>query len=374
MKRRSFLRTGAVLGVGSVGALPGLAAAVRTERKRQSEVLRLSSNENPLGLAPSAREAVIEGIEAANRYPGEARRRMVEALARRHDVPEECVVLGNGSTEVLQMSVQALGEAGGRLILAEPTYEDVPWYARPIDYHLVRVPLRADASHDLARMREAADDAAARVLVYVCNPNNPTGTLTSSAALDRWIEAAPPERVCFLVDEAYFDYVREASYWSCVPWVVRRPNVIVVRTFSKIFGMAGLRLGYGIAHPETAELLKRYIGRNNANQLALVAGLASLRDEGMVERSLSANQRAREILVACLDELGLEHLPSHTNFVMHRIAGDLDTYRRRMRERGVWVGRPFPPMLSHNRLSLGTPEEMERFADTLREFRSRGWV
>ncbi len=138
--------------------------------------------------------------------------------------------------------------------------------------------------------------------------------------------------------------------------------------------MAGMRLGYAIAQAETAERLRRYIGKNNANQLALVAAHAALGDNELIARSRNANTRAMNILHECLAELDLEYLPSHTNFVMHRISGDLETYRKRMEEQGVRVGRPFPPMLDHNRISIGLPEEMERFADTLKSFRRKGWI
>ncbi|KPK82049.1 MAG: hypothetical protein AMS25_03990 [Gemmatimonas sp. SM23_52] len=374
MERRTFLRTGLALGAASVGGgiglLPELARAVP---RRSADTLRLSSNENPLGLAPAARRAVIDGISEANRYPDEARDEMVEALARLNGVARENIVLGCGSTEVLQMAVQALATPDARLVLAEPTYEDVPWYCEPFTYRLERVPLDARFAHDVGRMQERAESAGSRALVYVCNPNNPTGTLTPSAEIDAWIESAL-EHVYFLVDEAYFEYCKDPGYWSCVKWIAQRPNVIVTRTFSKIFGMAGMRLGYALAHPETTALLRRYIGRVNANYLALVAGLASLRDPELIPRGCDANARGMRILYDCLDELEVEYLPSHTNFVMHRIRGDLRTYRQRMSEHGVRVGRPFPPMLDHSRVSIGLPEEMEQFADVLRTFRRNGWI
>jgi histidinol-phosphate aminotransferase len=150
--------------------------------------------------------------------------------------------------------------------------------------------------------------------------------------------------------------------------------VIVSRSFSKIYGMAGMRLGYAIAHKDTADRLREFIGRNNANQLALAAAIASLADAELIQRSRKANSHGKRILHDCLDELGLENLPSHTNFVMHRIPGDLETYQKRMAEANARVGRKFPPMLEYNRLSIGLPEEMERFAGILRGFRKKGWV
>jgi histidinol-phosphate aminotransferase len=135
-----------------------------------------------------------------------------------------------------------------------------------------------------------------------------------------------------------------------------------------------MRLGYAIAHKDTADRLREFIGRNNANQLALAAALASLADKDLIQRSRKANSHGMRILHECLDELGLKHLPSHTNFVMHRIPGELGVYQKRMAESEVRVGRKFPPMLEYNRLSIGLPEEMERFAETLRGFRKKGWV
>lgn len=375
MERRTFLRAGLALGAAGIGGGVGLAPRTLASIPKAAPEgpIRLSSNENPLGLAPAARRALLEAMDEANRYPGVRRARLIEALAELHGVAAESIVLGNGSTEVLQMAVQAFYEQGARLILAEPTYEDVPWYAQPYPYVLVRVPLDENHAHDLERMKQAADASPGRALVYLCNPNNPTGTLTASADIDAWIEVAS-ENVFFLVDEAYYDYCQDSGYRSSLRWIAQRPNLLVVRTFSKIYGMAGMRLGYGIAHPRTADRLREFIGRNNANQLALAAALASLGDAELVSRSIEANRRGMEILHGCLDELGLSYLPSHTNFVMHRINGDLETYQKRMLESGIRVGRAFPPMLEYNRLSIGLPEEMGRFAETLRAFRGKGWV
>jgi histidinol-phosphate aminotransferase len=373
MERRAFLKAGLAMGAVAAGGgaiAPALPASILDPGP--GDTLRLNSNENPLGLSPAARRAIVDGLSEANRYPRDSRERLVAALSELHGVKPENIVLGNGSTEILQMSVQALATPDSRLILADPTFEDVPWYALPFPYELVRVPLDGRFAHDFERMRRATSSAAVPSLVYVCNPNNPTGTLTPSAELDEWIAAAP-ETVYFLVDEAYFEYCEDRDYWSCVKWI-DRPNVIVARSFSKIYGMAGIRLGYGVAHQETARRLGQFIGKNNANHLVLVAALAALGDEDLIPRSRSANAEGMRILHDVLDELELDYLPSHTNFVMHRIPGELDTYRDRMLAHDVKVGRPFPPMLEYNRLSIGLPEEMSRFAEVLREFRSKGWV
>jgi histidinol-phosphate aminotransferase len=342
-------------------------------RHPQDGTIRLSSNENPLGLAPVARQAVLEGREEANRYPGASRRALLDVLAPYLGVPEDRLFFGAGSTEMLRVAVQAWSAPNARLVLATPTFEDVPGYSRPFPYQVDAVPLTADYAHDLGRMREIVDSSAHPAIVYICNPNNPTGTLTSSAEVDAWIRESS-DRTLFLVDEAYLEYADDPGYWSAQPWTADRTNVIVVRTFSKIYGMAGMRLGYGIAHPKTVRRLRPFLTRNNPNHMAAVAAIASLGDSELVGRSVGVNSSAKAILHGCLDDLGLEYLPTHTNFLMHRISGELRTYIGRMAEAGIRVGRPFPPMLEYNRLSFGLPEEMERFAETLRGFRSRGWV
>jgi histidinol-phosphate aminotransferase len=352
----------------------GLAQQVASQpHPAASPTLLLNSNENALGLSPAAREAVIDAIAVANRYPDARRTQLIEALAVKDGVAPENIVLGNGSTEILQIIVQAATSPNATLVVAEPTFEAVPWYQRPFSYRLERVSLDAQHGHDLEKMRDKVRSRRRPAVVYLCNPNNPTGTLTASADIDSWIEEAP-ETTLFAVDEAYFEYVRAPGYWSAVKWIRERPNVVVARTFSKIYGMAGLRLGYAVTHRDTAERLREFSAWDNANVMALEAGLASLTDRELVARSRAANEAAKKITQDCLQELGLEFLPSHANFLMHRIRGDLETYIRRMREHGIRVGRPFPPMLSYNRLSLGTPDEMGRWASVLRDFRSKGWV
>ncbi len=379
MDRRGFVTTGmaaSLAGLGGLGSAAPLfdrAAFWRVGKTLADGTVRLSSNENPLGLAPSARQAVVDAIVNANRYPGEWSAPVQAEIAKRLGVATENVVLGAGSTEILQMAVQAFPSPRAPLVLAEPTYEDVPRYRRPFAYEMITVPLGAGMAHDLGRMREAAEKGGRPALVYLCNPNNPTGTVTPSRNVDAWIADAP-ETTMFLVDEAYFEYVNDPTYWTALKWVGSKPNVIVARTFSKIYGMAGIRLGYGVAHPDTAGRLRDFICANNINVLASAAGMASMADEGLVARGVKVNGDAKAIAVGTLDDLGLEHLPTQTNFIMHRINGDLQAYIGRMREQGIRVGRPFPPMTEWNRVSFGLPEEMERWADALRSMRAVGHI
>ncbi|MEQ9397530.1 MAG: aminotransferase class I/II-fold pyridoxal phosphate-dependent enzyme [Longimicrobiales bacterium] len=368
-----FSGAGGVLGPLLDGTSPGLPHSWGTRGPLPDGSIKLSSNENPLGLSPAARRAVVEAIDHANRYPHDYRGALYDALARYLRVDRNTLVLGAGSTEVLQASVQAFTGPGVPLVVAEPTFEDVPRYQRPFPYEMVTVPLDRRLAHDVGRMREAAEAGGRPAVVYFCNPNNPTGTPTPADEIDAWIADAPDTTV-FLMDEAYFEYADDPAYRSALPWIQRKRNVVVVRTFSKIFGMAGLRLGYGVAHPDTAARLQEFIVQNNPNVLANAAALASLADHELVPRSVGVNDEAKAIAAATLDELGLEYLPTQANFLMHRINGDLRQYIGRMAEAGVRVGRPFPPMLEWNRLSFGLPDEMDRWAATLKDFRGKGWV
>ena len=379
MRRRDFIRTGTlsgiVAGTGALGvsAHPISALVGAPGRRTSNDSVRLNSNENPLGISPAAKDAVIKAITMANRYPSDQQAELVAKLAVAHEVAEEQIVIGTGSAEVLQMVVQAYAAPRAKLVMADPTYEAVTNYQRTEAYELVKVPLTSTYEHDLGRMREAAESSGHPALIYLCNPNNPTATVTPSADIDAWIADAP-EHVFFLSDEAYIEYVEDDRMWSSLPWIHKKRNVVVVKTFSKIYGMAGLRLGYGVAHRDTAARLRDFASRNNANQIALAAAGASFRDEQLITKSRDVNRQSREMVEATLDELGLERMPTQANFLMHRINGDLATYRNRMADAGFLVGRDFPPKLDWNRLSFGLPEDMERFCVTLKEFRHKGWI
>jgi len=376
MNRRDFLRAGAVVGAAGIGRLAGPPAVIRAATTAPSEAktsrtIWLNWNENPLGLAPTARRAVVEGIERANRYPDAIRDELVELLAARHGVETKNVVLGCGSTQLLQSIVSAATMPAATLVLADPTFEAMLRYQQPLSYRVERVPLDGRLAHDLEHMKAALGQGPG--VVYLCNPNKPTATLTPSSEIDAWIEEAPATTL-FAIDEAYFEYVVDEGYRSALHWIRSRPNVVVVRTFSKIYAMAGLRLGYAFAHEDTAKRLRLLTSLDNANALAIAAARACLEDPDLVPRSRAVNDESKRIAYACLEELGLEYIPSHANFFMHRVPGNLDEYIRRLRDQNIRVGRPFPPMDSYNRVSLGLPDEMEVWAETLRQFHKKNWV
>lgn len=377
MQRRAFLRTSAAAAVlGSGLPFPAYAHTLDVRRRSRppADPVRLSSNENPLGVPDSARAAIIDAIARGHRYP-QLNSSVRARIAELNGIDADNVVLGNGSAEILQMTVQAMLTAGRnvRVILPDPTFEQVERYASAMGADVEKVPLLPDHTHDLERMRESAARGTTPVLAFICNPNNPTGTVTSAEAVAGWIRDAPAH-VWFIVDEAYLEFVDDAAYRPMVQEAISRENVLVSRTFSKIYGLAGIRLGYGIATPDTIRRVDAFAAATNINHLAAAAALACLDDRDFVARSLSVNRRGLQFAYTTLRDMDIEYLPSHANFIMHRVRGDLDAYIARMREEGVAVGRAFPPLLSHNRVSIGLPDEMEAWAGALRKLRGDGLI
>lgn len=370
MHRRRFLQAGFAAGLAGLAAGRNLSLGYAADSER---ALRLNSNENPRGLSVSAREAVLQGLDEAGRYPFAQMELLIEALAKRHQISAANLVLGNGSSEIIQMAVQALTRPGMKIVMAAPTFESPADYAAPDGVEVEKIPLADDFSHDLTRMREAAEAASEGALVYLCNPNNPTGTLTPHAEIESWFAAAGP-KTWFLIDEAYHEYLQPERRWSALPWISKSPQLTVTRTFSKVFGMAGMRLGYGMAHEDTIVKLTKFASDANVNHLALVAAQSLLKDPAFEAESVRLNQEGKRLLCNCLDELEIDYIPSRTNFVMHSIRGELQQHIQRMKEAGALVGRPFPPLLGYNRVSIGLPGEMERFVAILKSFRSKGWI
>jgi histidinol-phosphate aminotransferase len=382
MKRRTFLRTSVAAGVAGL-ASPSLAAAtihVPSTPRRFGPLglipdppFRLQNNENPRGLSPAAKQAIIDNFPLASLYgggPGNINQR----IAQLHGVETSFVAIGNGSGDTLRQAPQAVGRDGMHLIAANPTYGDGYRASNMFqNVKVTRVPLTADHKHDIPAMRRAAQESAPFTLVYICQPNNPTGTLTLTAEIDRWIEEADEATTYFLIDEAYHHYVTDPSYKSADRWVATKRNVIVARTFSKIYAMAGLRLGYGLAHPDTARKLSALHG-GGVSKLTTAAALASMDDASWEPDSVRMNEDAKRITFQGLQQLGIEYIPTQGNFFMHRIKGELQAHQTRMREQGLMVGRAFPPMNEWNRVSFGLPEQMEYFVETLKTFRAQSFI
>lgn len=381
MNRRGFLKAGITVGaagaVSSVFAGRGLigtrAETLAVSPNADGAIIRLNSNENALGMGPSARKAIMDGIQEANRYPFAYADALSKQLAEHHKVPAGCITLGCGSAEILQMVTQAYDTTGALILIADPTFESVADYAAPLPAKLVKVGLRPDYSHDIGRMRELAAAHPGPVLVYICNPNNPTGTITDCREIEEWIRAAP-SRVTFFMDEAYYELAKDPRFYSFSEQASKSDNIIVAHTFSKVYAMAGMRQGYSISTPATRKRLMAYSTGNGLNHLALLAASASLRDKDFLKESLAANERSLKILLATLEDLKIAHLPTETNFVMFKLKGNIRDFNQKMAAQNIRVGRPFPPMEDHCRVTLGLESEMKTFCTTLRGFRDKGWV
>jgi len=300
----------------------------------------------------------------ACRYPDDAETRVAEAIARHHQTTPARVVLGCGSSAVLKLCDAAFLGPGRTVVAAEPTFEAVLYYAKVTSAEAIQLPLTADHRHDLAAMAKACD--ARTGLVYVCNPNNPTGTLVSGDALARFLERVP-KTAAVLVDEAYHHFVEDPGYASAVSLIDRFPNVIVARTFSKIYGMAGMRLGYGLASAENATMMRAQASWSTVNVAVLEAGLACLADPAHAARQRETLNGTRRALCRALDQHGLRYIPSETNFLMIEVGQDVKPLVAAFRERGVKVGRRFAAMPGYLRVTIGRPEEMEAFLGLLGE-------
>ncbi|HSD66781.1 MAG TPA: histidinol-phosphate transaminase [Vicinamibacteria bacterium] len=325
--------------------------------------VNLSSNENPYGPSPAALAAMTRSQAVAGRYPDADEDATVQAIARLHGVSPDRVVLGCGSSEVLRLCDAAFLGPGRTVVAAQPTFEAVLIYAKVTQAEPVTVPLTADFRHDLPAMARSCD--ARTGLVYVCNPNNPTGTIVTGDELETFLGRVPATTTV-VVDEAYHHFVEDPAYRSAVGMIDRFPNVVVARTFSKIYGMAGMRLGYAMASVANAQRLRQHASFSNANAAVLAAALASLADEGLVARQREKLNATRRWLVEALAREGRRTIPSETNFVMIDAGSDVKPLIEALAARGVRVGRRFAALPTWLRVTIGTPEETRAFLEALR--------
>lgn len=374
--RRSFVGTLAASGAGLLAAplvgARGLEAARFEPRTRRnsSGIIRLDSNENPNGPGERVLEAMRSVFGESNRYPDAPMDELRAAIASAHGVGKGSVIVGCGSTDVLRMAVAAFTSPSLALVTAAPTYEDPGRFAdavgAPVRAVRVAPSLALDLDGMLARSREAG-------LVFLCNPNNPTGTVHSARAVASFVEGvrARSPAAAVLVDEAYHEYVDDPTYATAIPLALKAPGVIVSRTFSKVYGLAGMRVGYAIAHAETIQVMRRFALGSAVNVLAATAALVTLTDDGHLAREQAANREAREYTSQALRSMGYRCVPSSTNFVMVEIGRDAKEFQVACRERGVAVGRVFPPLNAHARISIGTMEEMGRAMSVVRAVLAR---
>jgi len=356
VSRRELLTASALLLAG-----PGLALRAAARQAPGKGPAVMCWNENPYGPSPAAREAVSRSISAGCRYPSDDEiAALVAALADHEGVPPDHIVTGTGSGELLR----ALGLlcAGGELVSAQPTYGELPEYAQGRGARLAPVPVDGDLRHDLAAMRAAVNEGTRAV--YLCNPNNPTGTALSAEAIGSFI-ASLPETVLTIVDEAYMDFTTASGVQSVAPLVGGARDVVVLRTFSKIHGMAGLRCGYAIARPALAKTLAGAC-MTTPNIFAVRAARASLADPAFRADCRRRILASRTRITTELTRLHLRYAEPQGNFVFFDTGMPLKQFQALMLERNILVGRLFPPYESWCRITVGTEPEVSAFLAALR--------
>jgi histidinol-phosphate aminotransferase len=334
---------------------------------REGRRILLHYNENPLGPGPKARAALVAAIDEGHRYVDEHAEQLIGAIAAHESVAPERIALGSGSGELLHML--ALGWATrGTVTCAWPTFGQLMGFAEKVGATVRRVPLDAQLRHDAAAIDAATPTGTG--LVYLCNPNNPTGTVLPGPQL-RELCLTLAARTLVVVDEAYMDFVEPGATESMVDLARGNADVIVLRTFSKLHGLAGLRVGYAIGRPDTIARL-RELELTSPNLPGIVAATASLGDREFIARSRDSIMADRRRVTAVCRELGMACSDSHGNFVFVRTGMPATAFRDRMRGLGIEVGRPFPPLTDWSRISLGRPEDNAALVAALRRFKAAG--
>jgi len=327
----------------------------------EASVIKLASNENPLGIGPRTRAAIDAALGEICRYPDGNGFELKAALAARFNVDMNAIVLGNGSNDVLELVSLAFLSPGRSAVLAQHAFAVYPLATQARGARAIVVPAK-HYGHDLAAMARAVEEDTR--VVWIANPNNPTGTFAPAAEIEALLQAVPP-RVLVVLDEAYNEYLPLESKYDSIKWLKRYANLVVVRTFSKAYGLAGLRVGYGLMHAAVADILNRVRQPFNVNSLALTAARAALDDMEFVARSYAANLQGLRQLEEGIQALGLEAIPSYGNFLAVRVGKAAEVYKRLLR-RGVIV-RPVAgyELPEHLRVTVGTAEENARFLAAL---------
>jgi len=328
----------------------------------EKDIVKLASNENPHGIGPRTRAAIERSLGDIARYPDGNGFELKAALSRRYGVDAAQIVLGNGSNDVLELVALAFLGPGRAAVLSQHAFAVYPLATQARGARAIVVPAK-NYGHDLEAMARAVDEETC--VVWVANPNNPTGTLAAPEALEAFVRRIP-ERVIVVIDEAYNEYMPADLRSDTVKWLKRHPNLVLTRTFSKAYGLAGLRVGYALAHPSVADVMNRVRQPFNVNSVALAAATAALEDMEFVAKSFAENLQGLRQLREGAQSLGLEFIPSYGNFLTIRVGKAQEVYKRLLR-RGVIV-RPVGggyQLPEHLRVTVGTAAENDKFLSAL---------
>ncbi|MGM0631690.1 MAG: pyridoxal phosphate-dependent aminotransferase [Pseudomonadota bacterium] len=366
-RRQLLLGSAGLLGAGLTAqwssGVPGLVARARAaDMPRPDHLIRASSNENPYGPSRRALQAIAAGLDDANKYGG-ITDEMIALMARLENLPEDHITVGSGSGELLSVGGLLGSIDGGSVVCPDPTFEGLTRYVGNMGSELIRVPVDDNLRTDLNAMYDAIRPDTS--MVYVCNPNNPIPNTIGRDALRDFVLSVSRDRLVF-VDEAYHEFVHDPDYESMLPLIREgHNNIIVSRTASKIHGLAGLRVGFGFAHPDLiTELNHKMTGQLNI--LGMHAAHVSYQDQDFQDYTLEKNRESLAIMNGMCDEIGARYVPSQANFTFIETGHDIDEVRQRMREAGILIGRPFPPFRNWARISMQTPEEMRYVAQVYR--------
>lgn len=367
LNRREWLKTTALAGgftlFNGLTGIPKLTAEEikKFNPRKLSNPIRLSSNENPYGPSERVRNVVKNEFGEGCRYPYGYAAELERQLAQKHEVDPESIIVTGGSTEGLKIAGITFTKDGGEIIAAKPTFLAMMQYAEMWGAKINWVPVDENMGYDLGEIEKRISSETK--MIFVCNPNNPTATLLPSDRLIDFCNSVSKRAVVFS-DEAYYEYIEDPNYPSMVDLVKKGENVVVSKTFSKVFGMAGMRIGYLIAKPELAQILRRNIVAMS-NVYAIEGAKEALLDHEFPQFSIQKNKEAKAIIYNVLDHLELPYIKSSTNFIFFKSGKPIKELGAQMLDKGIMVGRAFPPFYDWCRISTGTLEETQLFAQSL---------
>ncbi|SEA37538.1 histidinol-phosphate transaminase [Nitrosospira multiformis] len=328
----------------------------------EQSIIKLASNENPLGTSPMALNAMSKALSEVSLYPDGSGFELKAALSERYGVASDQIVLGNGSNDVLELAARVFLKPGASTVYSQHAFAVYPLVTKAVGGIGISVPAR-NYGHDLDAMLDAV--APETRVVFIANPNNPTGTLLPADDVLRFLERVSPD-VLVVLDEAYNEYLPPALKGDSIAWLKQFPNLLITRTFSKAYGMAGVRVGFGLGHRDVAGLMNRVRQPFNVNNIGLAGAVAALQDEEFVKRSYALNQSGMLQIVTGLRQMGIEYIPSYGNFLSFRVPGNVKAINESLLKQGVIV-RPISiyEMPEHLRVTVGLESENEKFLKSL---------
>ena len=328
-----------------------------------SNSIKLASNENPVGPSPAACEQIRTSFSSINRYPDGAgyylKKVLAEKLSASESISEDELILGNGSNELLDIATRTFMQDGDEAVMAIPSFVVYSMAVQSVGGKAIQVPLK-NYTHDLEAMSDAVTSRTK--MIFIANPNNPTGTINRKVEFERMMEKVP-ENMLVVLDEAYYEYVSAPDYADSMKYMHSNKNILVLRTFSKIYGLAGLRIGYGIAKKEIVDHMNRLREPFNTNAIAQRAAVAALNDSEHVSHSRNVNEAGKKYLYNELESIGAKYVPTEANFIYIPVENAMAVYEGLMKM-GVII-RPMGP--NAIRVTIGLPEENKRFIDTFRK-------